>query len=248
MYPKECAALLACTAVPKEWREIHAIAAYTYLRPGELRVLTWADVDLAAGLVHVTKAWNYDAEINKAPKTRNGVRRVPIEPTLAPLLGRMRKGKDATDLVVPALSSVPDNSLAEFFREHLTVAHVTRAELHHATLTHAQANFRSWRDFGLTWLAMSGLGVDKIMRRAGHDVVQTTMGYVKQAKDLGGELGEPFAPLPRDLTGETDGETDGKPSVGPTHQPTDVGSRTLGSRRDRGGGREHPKVTLVRAR
>lgn len=31
---------------------------------------------------------------------------------------------------------------------------------------------------------MSGLGVDKIMRRAGHDTVQTMMGYVKLAEDL----------------------------------------------------------------
>jgi hypothetical protein len=76
---------------------------------------TWADVDLDAGVVHVTKAWNYEDEINKAPKTRNGVRRVPIEPTLAPLLGRMRKGKEPSHLVVPALCSVPDNSLAEIF-------------------------------------------------------------------------------------------------------------------------------------
>jgi hypothetical protein len=28
-------------------------------------------------------------------------------------------------------------------------------------------------DSGLTWLVMTGLGVDKIMRRAGHDMVQT---------------------------------------------------------------------------
>lgn len=54
---------------------------------------------------------------------------------------------------------------------------------------------RSWRDSGLTWLAISGLGVDKISRRAGHDMIQTTMGYVKQAADLTGDLGVPFGPL-----------------------------------------------------
>lgn len=115
----------------------------------------------------------------------------------------MREGRKETDLVVPSMSSVPDNSLAEIFREHLTAAEVKRTELHDATRTHAQSNFRSWRDSGLTWLAMSGLGVDKIMRRAGHDVVQTTMGYVKQADDVGGELGEPFAALPPSLLAPT---------------------------------------------
>jgi hypothetical protein len=48
------------------------------------------------------------------------------------------------------------------------------------------------RDSGITYLAMMGLGVDRIMRRAGHDMVQTSMGYVKQAEDLSGELGAPF--------------------------------------------------------
>jgi hypothetical protein len=47
---------------------------------------------------------------------------------------------------------------------------------------------------------MVGVDVAKIMRRAGHDDVGTTMRYVKQAEDLGGELGEPFGALPDDLT------------------------------------------------
>ena len=42
-----------------------------------------------------------------------------------------------------------------------------------------------------------GVAVDKVMRRAGHDMVQTTMGYVKQAEYLTGDLGVPFGPLPR---------------------------------------------------
>jgi integrase len=209
VYPKECARVLACAAVPREWREVHAIAAYTYLRPGELRVLTCADVDLAAGLIHVTKAWDYNMEEVKAPKTRNGVRHVPIEPALLPLLKRLCEGKCGDELVVPLLSRGDDvtstnrrasvDHLAVLFRDHLRLAGVTRAELHASTKTHVQANFRSWRDSGLTWLAMTGVGVDKIMRRAGHDTVQTTMGYVKMAEDLTGDLGTPFPPLPDEL-------------------------------------------------
>ena len=65
-----------------------------------------------------------------------------------------------------------------------------------------QANFRSFRDSGITWLAMTGLGVDKIMRRAGHDTYDTTMGYVKLAEDLSGNLGGPLGPLPESLGGK----------------------------------------------
>jgi integrase len=152
---------------------VHAVAAYTALRPGELRVLTWADVDLAARLVHA-KAWDYAEERVKVPKTANGVRRVPIDPHLVPLLERMQRGKARAALVVPCMSAVVDNTLAEIFRAHLTAASVARPELTTESRTHAISNFRSWRDSGLTWLAMTGLGVDKIMRRAGHDQIQTT--------------------------------------------------------------------------
>ena len=209
IYPREAFELLACKTLPLEWRETHALAAYLYLRPGELRVLTWADVDLAAMHVHVTKAWDYNAVETKEPKTRNGVRHVPIEPTLVPLLERLRKGKRPGELVAPVLEAFGEDHLAELFREHLTTAGVTRGDLHASTKTHVQSNFRSWRDSGLTWLAMSGLGVDKIMRRAGHDVLQTTMGYVKLAEDLTGDLGVPFGELPASLVSpdEPDGGT-----------------------------------------
>lgn len=204
LFPREAAALLACKDVPLDWREVYAVALYAYLRPGELRVLTFADVDLDAGVIHVTKALDYsDAHMKriKTPKTRNGVRRVPIDANLAPLLARMKDGKEPDSLVVPCLSAYGEDHLAQQFREHLQAAGVRRAELHRSTATHVQGNFRSCRDSGITWLAMAGLGVDKIMRRAGHDMVQTTMGYVKETEDLTGDLGVPFGPLPEALIG-----------------------------------------------
>jgi integrase len=237
VYPKEAAAVLACEAIPLEWRELHAIAAYTYLRPGELRVLTKGDVDLASGLINITKAWDYADEKVKPPKTRNGVRRVPIETSLMPLLQRMLEGKSDADLVVPLLSRADAvtsqnrratvDHLAVLFRDHLKRAKVERAELHTSTRTHVQAVFRSWRDSGLTWLAMTGLGVDKISRRAGHDMVQTTMGYVKQAEDLTGDLGQPFGPLPASLVAPNGS---GGVSVFRSSGPSDSGSLRSGRR------------------
>jgi len=59
--------------------------------------------------------------------------------------------------------------------------------------------FRSWRDTGITWLALSGVDVVKIQRRAGHDDVTTTIGYVKAAEDITGTIGTPFPKLPKSL-------------------------------------------------
>ena len=200
VYPREADLVFACEAIPVEWRRVHAIAARSALRPGELRVLTFGDLELDASVIHVTKAWDYADEIVKTPKTANGVRRVPVDPYLVTLLRSMAEGQPATALVMPIMSDVKDNTLATIFREHLKTAGIKRPELTASSRTNAIANFRTWRDSGLTWLAMTGLGVDKICRRAGHDQIQTTMGYVKQAEDLSGDLGLPFGPLPATLS------------------------------------------------
>lgn len=202
LFPSEATALLGAAAVPLEWRTIYALALYTYLRPGELRVLTWGDVDVQRAVVSVVKAWDYREQKEKEPKTRNGVREVPIAPPLLPLLELLQAGKAPSELVAPGLSTYSDGHLAELFRRHLVAAGLRRATLHVSSKTHVQANFRSCRDSGITWLAMTGLGVDKIMRRAGHDELGTTMGYVKLAEDLSGDLGEAFGPLPPALLEE----------------------------------------------
>ena len=44
LYPSEFLRFVNCDEVPIAWRRSVAIAVYTYLRAGELRVLRWEDV------------------------------------------------------------------------------------------------------------------------------------------------------------------------------------------------------------
>jgi integrase len=199
IYPTEAGALFACEGVPLEWRELYAVACYSYLRPGELRVLTRADVDLQAQVIHVSKAYDERSGEEKPPKTRNGVRDVPIHPNLAPLLRRLCEGKSAGDVLVPLLSSLSKEQYALKVRQHLALAKVDRARLTENTATTMHVGFRSWRDTGITWLALAGVDVVKMQRRAGHDNVTTTMGYVKAAEDIAGTIGTPFPKLPKAL-------------------------------------------------
>lgn len=201
VYPNEVVALLSCEDVPREWRELYALACYLYLRPGELRALTWGDIDLDAGIVHISKAWDERSGDLKGPKTRNGVRDVPIHPNLRPLLERLSKDRRSSDLVAPIMRDGYEDARAKRTREHLARAGVTRPRLTENTATTMMVGFRSWRDTGITWLALAGVDVAKIQRRAGHDDVTTTMGYVKAAEDMSGTIGEPFPPLPPALVG-----------------------------------------------
>jgi integrase len=79
--PAGAAALLA--AVPDEDRAMWAAAMLAGLRRGELLALRWEDVDLDAGILSVTRSFNPDGGIFSAPKSRYGVRKVPIGASFA---------------------------------------------------------------------------------------------------------------------------------------------------------------------
>ena len=201
VYPSEFLTLASCEAVPLEWRELYACACYLFLRPGELRALKWSDIDFHAGVVHVTKAYDEDSQSVGPPKTRNGVRDVPIPEALVPLL-RLMKERKASSLVAPLLESCSERRRAGVMRKHFTLAKLSRARLTEQTTTTRQIDFRSWRDTGITWLALAGVDVAKMQRRCGHDEISTTLGYVKMAEDFSGSIGEPFPPLPKALVGD----------------------------------------------
>ena len=60
-------------------------AFYAGLRSGELKALRWDDVSLLDGVIDVRRGWDtVEGEI--APKSRTGVRKVPIPDVLARLL------------------------------------------------------------------------------------------------------------------------------------------------------------------
>jgi integrase len=197
VYPTEFTKLLACEAVPLRWHQAYAVAAYTYLRPEELEALTWNDIDFVGGTVNVSKAVDArTGEPKPLPKTANAVRSVPIEATLMPLLKAMHGARAKDDEpILPILGEVGDKFRAKLFRDHLRAADVTRPRLFADTLTLRPVDFRSLRDTGITWLALSGLSLHAMQRRVGHEDIKQTNGYVKMAEDLSGSIGASFPPI-----------------------------------------------------
>lgn len=239
LYPREASMLFACEHVARELRELYAIGIYLYLRPNELAALTWTDVEIDTAIAHITKALDEKTGATHPPKTRNGVRDVPIPASLLPLLGRMRadaeerakaeRKPDAwkTAPVVPIMRSRSLFERARSFRTHLQKAGVDRARLFADTATEEPIDFRSLRDSGITFLALSGVDVAKMQRRAGHDDPATTFGYVKLAEDLTGSIGEPFAPLPDALVAarhDTHAAVGGSSIRPPIRPPSTIGA------------------------
>jgi integrase len=78
--PAEAGLLLA--ALRESDRALWATALYAGLRRGELMGLRWRDIDLAAGVIEVLRAWDPKEHEMVPPKSAAGTRRVPIAAAL----------------------------------------------------------------------------------------------------------------------------------------------------------------------
>ncbi|MFZ5891260.1 MAG: site-specific integrase [Myxococcota bacterium] len=195
LYPTEFAKLAACSDVPLRWRRMYALLAYTYVRPNELRALDWQDVDLDVGTIHICKAWDEKRGRLKVPKTAAGVRYVPIEPALLPMLKAIRPASGQG----PLLQMGPMEDWAERFRRHLHLAEVARPELFADNETHKQITLYDLRATGITWRCLRQDYGPAIQQAAGHEKYDTTDGYIRTAAVFVGRVGEPFPTLPPEL-------------------------------------------------
>src|SRR5262249_23518023 len=111
----------------------------------------------------------------------------------------LRQGKGHDDKVVPIIERAGENKAALILRDHRATAGVTHPRLTESSAPQMPIGFRSWRDTGITWAAIDGVDVYKLQRRAGHDSVETTGGYVKEAEDREKLRGRVFPTLPNEL-------------------------------------------------
>ncbi len=210
IYPDEFTCLLACEEVPLRWRELYALQAYLFLRPGELAALDWDAVHLEHGYVGVHQSLDLETGEVKTPKTKAG-RKVPIPLALRPLLDRLRERHGGEGRVVQtddarreaAHGFPPTDSLAATLRKHLKRAGVDRHDLHERTPTTKPVTFYDLRACGITWMALDGVEPLRMMQRAGHSAFSTTLGYVREAEVVGQDVGVPFGPLPGALVGQS---------------------------------------------
>jgi integrase len=233
LYPSEFLAFAAAGDVPMLWRRLVAIAVYTYLRAGELRVLEWADVDLEHGVIRVHRARNRVTGEVKATKGRRA-RPVPIELALRPLLATMHKEAGGKGLVLPDMPSNRD--MARGLRRWLKRAKVLRAGLHTSNETQRSIVFHDLRGTGCTWMAVRGDDALKIQQRAGHVDFNTTQGYIRIAESVREAFGEPFPALPSSVLESNRSPESLHPSATIRNSSSFSGAdgtRTRGLRRDR---------------
>jgi integrase len=171
-------------ATPDRWRPLILTAIFTGLRASELRGLTWADVDLKAGELHVRRRVDRFGRFGP-PKSKAGTRDIPLSPMLLNTLKAWRLAcpNGELDLVFPTGAGNVENHgniLLRVFWPIQVAAGVVdpkglaKYSLH--ALRHAAAAL--WID--------QGLGPKRIQALMGHASIQQTFdqyGYLFEARE-----------------------------------------------------------------
>jgi integrase len=197
LYPVEFTALVSCKALPLEVRRLYALATYLFLRGGELKALTWPDVDIERGIISVRRSYDHATGRIKQTKTGNkGMRRFAVEPELLPLLRAMHFDANGEG---PVVKMRQQKWWAADLRRHLGLAGITREALFDTDETRKRLRFHDLRGTGLTWMAIRGDDPLKIQQRAGHRTFEMTQKYIRTAEAVGEVIGAVFPPLPESL-------------------------------------------------
>jgi integrase len=189
LYPDEEAQLIACDAVPVEWRMLYGFLSREGVRVGEARNLTWAEVDLERGLVRL------DANKTDEPRTwklgPDVVESLRQWRALRPSDGYVFVGEDGERLAF--------NSAAEMLREHLLIAGVTRAELFERSARRLPVRIHDLRASFATVSLATGKTETWVRDRTGHTTSDMLERYRRQARTAQELEIQWFSPMDRCL-------------------------------------------------
>lgn len=146
------------------------LAAYTLARAGEMRALTWADVDFEGGKISINKTCDPKTGLKDCPK--NGeARLVPINPEVRQVLMELKEMTFTTDsdLVLP------------HWREFAGGEQGKPLKLILAALRMPLIRWHDLRATGITMLLTRGIPHAKIMKISGHKDLASFNIYVRLA-------------------------------------------------------------------
>ena len=118
------------------------LCLYSGLRIGELIALQWSDIDLAKGILTVSKSCHdsKDGLVVDEPKTTNSRRLIPLPKQILPILKNIKKKSDSSFVVSANRSSVSVRSYQRSFElllKRLNISHKGFHSLRHTFATRA---------------------------------------------------------------------------------------------------------------
>jgi integrase len=145
-----------------------AIALHTMCRAGELRALTWADIDWQGRLLTVNKT--RDAKTGLKLGTKNSEsRKIPINNELLTILEELRR----------ETFSAPSDPILPYWREFASGEQGKPLKLICQSLQLPPIRFHDLRATGITLLLMKGVALTRVMLVAGHKRISSTNIYLR---------------------------------------------------------------------
>lgn len=162
--------------LPERFRPLIEFAAYTGVRAGELRALTWSDLDLEGGHALIDKTY-YRGMLQRSTKTGHD-RVVPLPPHLVGMLRRWRDTcpSSAQGLVFPSPAGGPLD--LDTFRSRVFRPAVLRAGLPPGTRIH------DLRHTSASLYLHSGATLREVMEIHGWRQLQTAQRYLHTTGSL----------------------------------------------------------------
>lgn len=169
LYPSEDAMLLACRDVPLQFRLLYGFLAREGMRYGEAMRLTWADLDLARGVVTL--------DVNKTEDPRAWA----LTPGVPEALSACRPARSSESGALVFARATSDKP-AELFRKHLKAAGVQRAELYRRSENRIPIRVHDLRSTFVTLALAVGRSEQFVADRTGHRSSQMIGNYRRAAR------------------------------------------------------------------
>ena len=177
-------------AMPDEYRVMTLLAAWCAMRFGELVELRRKDIDLAKGVIHISRgAVRVDGEIIiGTPKSAAGIRNVAIPPHLVPLLkehlsSNISGGREG--LLFPAVNGGTLHPTTLYTHFYKARAQAGRPDL----------RFHDLRHSGAVMAASTGATLAELMQRLGHSTATAALRYQHAAKGRDQEIAQALSAL-----------------------------------------------------
>lgn len=153
---------------------------YTGMRPGEIRVLTWHDIDFKNHEIHITKSWDYDNkkvidydsdEINKETKNKTSTRVIKVDQKLLDILSKL-KVNNHERIFIDNRGTIPTSG---------AVNKTLRNQLEKIGIKKSGFHFHSLRHTHVALLLFKGVDLYSISKRLGHanmSITASTYAYM----------------------------------------------------------------------
>lgn len=146
---------------------------YTGMRPGEIAVLTWDDIDFSHQTINVNKSYNHDkgrvenyesSEIDKSTKNTNSVRIIKVNQALLDVLAQLKQNNHHRLFIGDGGTIPSSNAVNKTLRKHLKKCKIDKPSFHFHSLRHSH----------VALLLFKGVPLYAISKRLGHANMTTT--------------------------------------------------------------------------